>query len=351
MKSIRMAYIERNTHITDRIFHSWTAVFIFRLWCAWIGAKTKHDLDLLLSKITTQDETLKKSSKLTKRQYFITYQSHFSVEINAHSLVYLAMLVSEGHLPNEALDIWLQNSQTCESTFRSARSISSTFSSGVNFTVSQFLNRINKLLALQRTKDNANENRLRFPRHHKLGAATSVTSNPSNTTIPSNATIEETAEKAYKFVTDLFAPLGIKELLRNGRMVSIDELSDIVSRRLDEFWSVDIDADNKIDVTSDTDSDENETDRDSLDGHSTDYDSDEEFDSNDDRDVIHNVNRPTYSGMRLFDSVKEDSSHSFFKVIICIEEKFLHKQTACWLMENEKSSLSADRLSRVQGPQ
>lgn len=202
---------------------------------------------------------------------------------------------------------------------------------------------------LQRIKDNTNENKLIFPCHHKLSTTSSVNYNLSNTTIPSKAMIEKTVMNAYKFVADLFAPLDIKDLLRYGRMLPTDELSHIISRRLDEFWSVDIDAD-MVDVDSDTDSD-NETDCGSLDSYSTDCDSNEELDLNDDRDVIHNVNGPTCRGMRLFDSVKDKSSHSFFKVIINNEEKFLHQQTGCWLLENDKSSVSADQLSRVQGPQ
>ena len=308
----------------------------------------KQDLDLLLSKISNQDEASKNKKRRTKRQYFITYQSHFSIEINAHSLVYLIVLVSEGQLPTEALNIWLQNSQTCESTFRSARSMSSSSSAGVNFTVSQFINRINKLSALQYIKDHTDENKLRFPHHHKLSTASRGTTNLPNTTDLSKAVIEKTITNAYKFVTDLFTPLNIKELLRNGRMLSIDELSRTVAKRLEAFWSVDIDANNAMDPDSDSES-EDEINCDSNDDSATDDDSDEESDLNNDSDVVHNATTSSYDGMRLFNHVKDDLAHTFFKVHINNEEKYLHKQTGCWLLEKDKISLSADRLSRVQG--
>ncbi len=68
----------------DRIFHSWVSIFIFRFWYLWINKMDKRDLDFLLSQLSDVDITSKKCRKLTKRQYFTTYQSHFSIEINAH---------------------------------------------------------------------------------------------------------------------------------------------------------------------------------------------------------------------------------------------------------------------------
>ena len=214
----------------------------------------------------------------------------------------------------------------------------------MNFTVSQFLSRINKLALLQSIKGNTNENHLKFPHHHKLSAALRNNSNPSNTYIPSKINIENTVLNAYKFVNELFRPLKINEILRNGQKLSIEELSDAVSRRLEEFWSIDIDSDNKVDIDSD-----DETDSSSDDDVSDHCDSDEEFDLNDDLDIINDVNLSTNPGMRLFNDIKVERAHTFFRVSINNEEKCLHKQTGCWLLQKDKSSLSADRLSRVQG--
>jgi hypothetical protein len=308
----------------------------------------KKDLDLILSQVSDFDITSEKKKCKTKSRYFITYQSHFSIEINAHCLVYLAMLVSEGQLPLEALNIWLQNSQTCENTFRSARAISGVFSAGVNFTVSQFLNRVNKLSVLQNIKNDTPQNNLRFPEHHKLSKTVKDISNPANTITLSKTSIEERVLEAYKYVSKLFASLKIKQLFRNGRMISIEEMSRIVSEELERFWSTEIDNINSQNVDSDDESDDE-----TIDGRyhnfTNDYDSDEEFELNDNLDVINNVNTSTHRGMRLFDDVKEELSHKYFKVNIKNENKFLHKQAACWILEKDKSSLSADRLSRVKG--
>lgn len=168
MKNIRLSYIEKTTSVLDRIFHAWFVVFIFRYLSMCISSMDRQTLDLFVAQHPNSNVVSTKRKNKTKRHVFITYQSHFSVEINAHSLVYLAALFAEGQISSESLTIYLQNSQTCESTFRSARSISSACSGGVNFTVSQFLSRIKKLSMLQHIKSNADENKLRFPQHHKL---------------------------------------------------------------------------------------------------------------------------------------------------------------------------------------
>ncbi|CAF2961111.1 unnamed protein product [Rotaria sp. Silwood2] len=348
IRGVRLAYVEKNTNILDRIYHAWTSVFIFRLWCLWINAMDKQELDLIFSQVSRFDMIFIKEQCQTRRQYFITYQTHFSVEINAHCLVYLALLVSEGQLPHEALNIWLQNSQTCEGTFRSARAISSAFSGGVNFTVAQFLSRINKLSVLQNIKSNTSQNDLRFPQHHKLSRTSKNSSNSLNTTILSKKAIEDRVLDAYKYVTKLFDPLKIKQLLRNGRIISIEETSNIISRELEVFWSTELNVVNSLNVNSDIESDD-ETNCDAHDNVTNDYDSDEEFELNDNLDVTNNVSTSTNRGLRLFSDIKQELSHTFFKVSINNENKFLHKQAACWVLEKEKCSLSADRSSRVQG--
>lgn len=347
MKSIRIAYIEHATDIIDRIFHAWIVVFIFRLWFMWINSTEKRDLDLIFTQSSGLPISGEKKCN-TKRKYFITYQAYFSIEINAHSLTYLAVLVSEGKLPPEALHTWLQNSQTCESTFRSARSISSIHSAGVNFTVAQFLSRMNKLTTLQNIKNNASENKLRFPQHHKVSSTQRNTLNSSNINIISKTDIENTVINAYRYVINLFKPLKIKQLLRDGKTISIQELSNAISRRLEDFWTTENYDSSSKNEDLDTESDD-ETD-DGIDNDLTyAYESDEEMDLDDNYDTIHNVNISTNHGIRLVDNVKEEFAHNHFQVMINGDKKYLHKQAACWLLQKDRSTLSSDRLSRVQG--
>jgi hypothetical protein len=90
-------------------------------------------------------------------------------------------------LSEESLQIFLFNSQGCESTFRSARSMSGASSSIVNFSVTQFLRRAQKLSVLNRIKSEGETNSscdttsLRFPKHHKQTSKATVATNPSKT--------------------------------------------------------------------------------------------------------------------------------------------------------------------------
>ncbi|CAF1253288.1 unnamed protein product, partial [Rotaria magnacalcarata] len=55
-----------------------------------------------------------------------------------------------------------------------------------------------------------------------------------------------------------------------------------------------------------------------------------------------------FDGMRVINSVSPALSDSYFSVEIDGEKKYIHKQTACWLLTDSKDNLSADRLKRVQ---
>ncbi|CAF2057856.1 unnamed protein product [Rotaria magnacalcarata] len=309
-------------------------------------AQNKKDLDLIISQLFDLDLNDIKKKYQVKRQYFITYQSYFCIEINAHSLIYLATLVCEGKLSFEALNISLQNSQTCEGVFRSARAISSITSAGVNFTILQFLKRANKLAALQNIKNSSHENHLRFPQHHKLAKTNQVTSTRQDKNALSKKSIENAVLKAYKYVSNLFSQMNLKTLLRKGHFISIDEMSNIVLSSLDDFWSSDLGT-----INSETRSNEigSENEINNEDQSNMVYDSDEEFELNDHLNVSDDINVSSYQGMRLFDNVEQELAHSYFKVSVNNESKYLHKQAACWILEKDKTSLSSNRLSRVQG--
>ena len=54
-----------------------------------------------------------------------------------------------------------------------------------------------------------------------------------------------------------------------------------------------------------------------------------------------------FTGTRIVDSINPALKNSYFQVQINNKTKFIHKQTACWLLTDKASRLSADRLSRV----
>ena len=134
-------------------------MFIICLWSAWLESLDSTDLNDKISKPSSTSN----ASTNSKRNSFITMPALFSLELNTHPLMYLCLLVAE------ALHISLFDSQTCENTFRAARSMSGSFSSVVNFSVNEFLRRVEKLAVLQSTKCSSclSTNNFLLPRHHK----------------------------------------------------------------------------------------------------------------------------------------------------------------------------------------
>ena len=153
-----------------------------------------------------------------KRQFFITNSAYNCIEINAHQLTYLTLLVSEKKLPPEALNIYLFSSQTCEGMFHTARAMSGTFSSIVNFSIQEFLNRAQKLSLLHAIKTESEfdptNTTLIFPKHYKQRneVKQSVTIIPNNDTL-NVETITKVACEAFNDAADLLFRFNIKKFL------------------------------------------------------------------------------------------------------------------------------------------
>ncbi|CAF4834634.1 unnamed protein product, partial [Rotaria sp. Silwood2] len=83
------------------------------------------------------------------------------------------------------------------------------------------------------------------------------------------------------------------------------------------------------------------------DGFSSNDDYDDEDEQDNTRNLI-NTTKEEFSGMKVLSTVQSHIEHSYFKVKINDDTKYMHKQTACWLLTGEKSKISSDRLLRVQ---
>ncbi|CAF1303747.1 unnamed protein product [Rotaria sp. Silwood1] len=69
-------------------------------------------------------------------------------------------------------------------------------------------------------------------------------------------------------------------------------------------------------------------------------------DYNDEEGIL-NSTRLNFDGIKIVDSINPMLKHSYFKININDKIKYLHKQSACWLLSNTITRLSSDRLSRV----
>ncbi|CAF4855542.1 unnamed protein product, partial [Rotaria socialis] len=78
---------------------------------------------------------------------------------------------------------------------------------------------------------------------------------------------------------------------------------------------------------------------------------DNEDSSENDKDYVSNrlfkVISTTFQGMRVFDSINPTLAKSYFIVNINGTTIYLHRQTAAWLLSNDKFTLSSDRLKRI----
>lgn len=267
--------------------------------------------------------------------------------MNTHTMTYLTLLVINNQLPPEALRIWLFSSQTCESMFRTARSMSGPFSSIVNFSVAEFLRRAEKLSVLQTIKSEAESDAsfsFHFPRHHKQTKLQHFTAIPCISNSLSSGDIEQIVRHAFADARELIASLNVSIFNKAVNSITMDEVSIFVKNHLEKTTQIN-DSSQAVSSDSDSESDDEQNSYDAeYDSMSSVSDNNEEIA---DSECLSNVSNCSFRGMRIYDSIKPSLAQSYFKVIVNGQNKYLHKQTACWLLMHAKSLLSSDRLKRV----
>ena len=276
-----------------------------------------------------------------------------SVELNAHNLLYLVCLVKQQHLPEQALtNIYLFNSQSCESIFRDARSFSSTFSTMVNFTVRNFIRRSQKLSVLNELKHNQLEEHLCFPVHHKHKRENLVklSHQPDDIDI---SDIEQIISEAYDQAMDMVTHSALLNELIQCNINSFDDLSKFTFDEMNKRSRMtNLSSQISNDLTEEPESDEDDDDDDSIGDHKLDQTTDEDpcdsqNDDSSDDDTMLTSKKSNFDGIKIRDRINLSLEHSYFKIKLNDKVKYLHKQSACWLLSNNITKLSSDRLSRV----
>ncbi|CAF2257375.1 unnamed protein product [Rotaria magnacalcarata] len=336
LRSVVLAYVEHNTSIIDRIYHSWFSVFLCRIWQTWL--QIIDEKDILGYRVET------------KKNLFITGPALFSIELNAHSLLAVCLLVCQHKLPESALSISNYSSQPCEATFRLTRSMSGAFSSVVNFTTDQFLKRAGKLSVLTDLENQSESGQLgcplQFPKHHKRRRkVAALKKSVSNTTIdlPRNDTIKKIIHQAYNDAYKLLSELDINIALEKKKKTKINEVSSYVRTQFEKKFKKVTYDEGEIYSSNDESDEEVATNVNSS-------SKPEEDSSEDENDLpcISSSGKHQFNGMRVTDTISSSLTNSYFCVEIDNKKKYIHKQTACWLLTDNKANLSADRLKRVQ---
>ncbi|CAF4394140.1 unnamed protein product, partial [Rotaria magnacalcarata] len=147
--------------------------------------------------------------------------------------------------------------------------------------------------------------------------------------------IEQVITDAYHHAVDMLEGLDILNLLEKKHVLELKPLND-------EVFESDDDNDGDGDDTTNDLSMNEDNDDSSINNDYTDED-----EQNNTQDLI-NTTKKDFSGVKVADKVEPHIEHTYFKVKLNHDTKFLHKQTACWLLTEEKSTLSNDRLLRMQ---
>ncbi|CAF1409089.1 unnamed protein product [Rotaria sordida] len=347
LRSIIIAYNDKETTPIHRLYHAWFPVFVSRWWYTWIANMRKVDLDDILYELSG----IKNNRKNKKHQFFITNNAYYCIEINANQLMYLALLVTEKKLPPEAMNVYLFSSQTCEGIFRSACSISGTFSSVVNFTVQEFFNRAQKLSLLNKIKTESEffsmNGTLVFPKHYKQGKKLKKHNIISNHNTLNVDIISNTILQAFNDATNLIHGFKIKNFLDEKKITNMKQLNSYIHNILTQRINI-MDYSDLYEEKDETSDSEDELDI-VLNSENNAESEDQQYETSciSSNEILNGLDGIKFSGMRVFDTVRPELAKSFFEVEIGGKTKFVHKQTACWIFTENKPVLLNDRLTRV----
>ncbi|CAF1555360.1 unnamed protein product [Rotaria magnacalcarata] len=216
------------------------------------------------------------------------------------------------------------------------RALSGIYSTIVNFTVHDFLRCAQRLSLLNDIKckqlHNGSADKIVFPSHYKHRVERQSSFTHSQLEID-EIDIEQVITDAYHHAVGMLEGLDILNLLEKKHVLELKPLND-------EVFESDDDNDGD-DTTNDLSMNEDNDDS-SINNDYTDED-----EQNNTQDLI-NTTKKDFSGVKVVDQVEPHIEHTYFKAKLNHDTKFLHKQTACWLLTEEKSTLSNDRLLRVQ---
>lgn len=121
------SFLDTGSDIKTRIYNIWYAVFFLRIWRNWIENHPDYKLGA----------------------NFITTNCYNCLELNAHALINLICNFRENPILTQEMFIpSLFSSQTCEKIFRATRSMTSTFSTVVNYSIKDIMQRLDRIKAV-----------------------------------------------------------------------------------------------------------------------------------------------------------------------------------------------------------
>lgn len=269
----------------------------------------------------------KKRPTSTLKNNFISSNLYFCVELNAHSLIKYIQKV-RGDNDSTLFTPTLTGSQPCESTFRQLRSMTTTQSTVINFSVMDMLHRMNKIELQNEMMTKCSW--LKFQRNERKS-----TYSPHQIVLPSDDEIIELIEEAKKEATLDVNALGMDTININFHC-QIDLATD--SNNVDNDY--DSEDEDNINMFFQTE----EMDRAELD--------EAEIIATELQEDLNKLSGVTGSlSLRDYSQCKIKLSETSPYTVVSDntgKEMIVRKSSICWLMSTDKHSLSSDRLLRVR---
>lgn len=325
MKYMIQAFIDKSCTVEDRIYYNWYCIFFLRIWRYWL-----------------------KTGDFSVSTNFITLNCYLCIELNGHALINLNNIFRESSvLEPEMFTPWQFSSQPCEQLFRATRSMTTTFSTVVNFSLLEIFNRIKKIEFLNKTVDELS-NQFIFPREKK---STKQGRNiPTKNKFLSNEEIEATIQKALEDAKDRLKFLGIqtdndeafKDIIHVKFNENVDNSEDYAEKN-EENLVLNVDEDEEeifSDMQGARDLMCNEIENETL----SDLENDGEVNEEINKNVLNDFG--DFLNMKCTDH--KTNSNSILKCEINGKTVTIKKSSLCWLLDGQKNKLSSDRLLRVR---
>lgn len=204
VKSIVDSFLDKQLEPLSRIEEAWFALFFTRYWRQWVLSSAGYNLE----------------------NNFISLNSYVCIELNAHALILLLMILRNSSA-EQCYCPWLLGSQPCEKAFRAARSMTPTFSTIVNFNVLGLLRRLHKLQIQIELESQSSTTGIIYPQQNNRRSDISDGHRVKNIT---DFEIEQAVKSALERAKNCMEELGMKDLLqrnKNWDKVSFGDVDDV----------------------------------------------------------------------------------------------------------------------------
>ena len=205
-------YLDKSLDPISRIEKISYATFFLRYWRKWI---LLHPL-------------------YTLKTNFITQNCYMCVELNAHALVTYILTIRDHFKGSNNFLPWLLGSQTCERTFRTVRSMSSTFSTVLNFSILGLLRRLHRL-NIQLNLQASTQDTIKFPNieKHRIKEGKNKLSQQPLTEVK-DEDIAQAIQKAKNKAKTTLETLGMDKLFQIHSIWEKDDTTEDLRTHMDD---------------------------------------------------------------------------------------------------------------------